>query len=246
MVFEKSRPVTIKKNIQILKHLIRFLHAKGEIDDDFSEKIPYPRIYRKSDIPSVWSKEELKRIFDVIDTNSAIGKRNIVILLLASHLGLRGSDIRSLKLSDIDWENDTVNFIQSKTQLPVSLPLTAEVGEAIIEYLRYGRPKCNCEELILHHNPPFEPFESNTAFNNLIIRSANKAGIKFTPERKHGLHSLRHTFASDLLANDVPPSTIAGLLGHVSTDYVSVYLKTQDEMLRECSLDIEEVIARGR
>jgi len=245
-IFQKSSPITIKKNIQILKHLIRFLFDNGEIASDFSEKIPYPRIYRKSNIPSVWPEDELKRIFDVIDTNSAIGKRNRVILLLASRLGLRGSDIRNLKLSDIDWENDTVCFIQSKTKQPITLPLVADVGEAIIDYLRYGRPDCNSKELVLRHNLPFEPFESNTGFNNIIIRYARKAGVKFTSERKHGLHSLRHTFANDLLAHNVSPSIIAGLLGHTSSESVSIYLKAQDEMLRECSLDIEGVIACGR
>lgn len=244
-VFQESKPVTVKKNVQVLKHLVRFLHEKRVIAFDFSEQIPCPRIYRKSNIPSVWPADDLARIFSVIDLDTPIGKRNKIILLLASRLGLRGSDIRSLRLSDIDWENDAINFIQSKTLVPITLPLLPEVGEAIIDYLRYGRPVSKSREIILRHNAPFEPFESNTGFNNIIIRCANKAGVKLTSERKHGLHSLRHTLASDLLAYNVPPSTIAGLLGHTSSENVSIYLKTQDDALRECSLDIGEVVDNG-
>jgi len=245
-VFREHKPITMKKNIQVLKHLVRFLYESGEITTDFSENIPYPRIYRKSGIPSVWPTEDLERIMNAIDLNSAIGKRNKVILLLASRLGLRGSDIRNLKFSDIDWDNDTISFIQSKTKEPITLPLIPEVGEAIIEYLRYGRPKSKREEIILGHNAPYEPFKSNTGFNNIIIRYANKAGVKLTSERKHGIHSLRHTFASALLKQNVTPTIIAGLLGHTSSENVSVYLKAQDEALRECCLNIEEVIASGR
>ncbi len=117
--------------------------------------------------------------------------------------------------------------------------------QPIVEYLRYGRPPSNRTELILRHNAPFVPFASNAALNHIIARRAQKAGVKLTCERKHGVHSLRHTFASGLLEQNVPATTIAGLLGHTSSATVSVYLKTQDETLRECALSMGEVLSDG-
>ena len=243
--FYEFSPKTIKCYIFGLKLFLRFLFEESLIKSNLSELVPYPRIYRKSDIPSVWARDDLKRIFDIIDTNSPIGKRNMVILLLASKLGMRGGDIRQLKLSDIDWDSDKIHYVQHKTMEPNILPLLPEVGEAIVEYLRYGRPSSNRPELILRHNAPFEPFNDNSGLNNMIIRYAQKAGVTLRSERKHGIHSLRHTFASGLLEQNVSPTTIAGLLGHVSSDTVTVYLKTQDEALRECALCMSEVIVDG-
>ena len=235
--------VTIKSNLMVLKLLLKFLYESGAVSSDLSDKLPSIRTYCKSNIPSVWPKEDLSRIFAVVDTGSAIGKRNKVILLLASRLGIRGCDIRALKLSNFDWERDEIRFIQSKTQVSITLPLLPEIGEAVIEYLRYGRPPTSCSELIVRHNAPFEPFVSNCAMNSIITFYARKAGVKLGGERKHGIHSLRHTFASELLERNTPPSTIAVLLGHNSSNSVSVYLKTHEEALRECALDLSEVIA---
>ena len=243
--FYEFHPQTIKGYITALKHILRFLHEQEIVTDDLSGKLPHAKVYRKSNIPSVWPKDDLTRIINAIDTNGAAGKRDKVILLLASRLGLRGCDIRTLKISDIDWDFDEIRIIQSKTQAPVILPLLSEIGEAIVEYLRYGRPPCNRQELILRHNAPFEPFESNTSFNGIIARYAQKADVTLPQNRKHGIHSLRHTFASALLEQKVTPSIISGLLGHTSSESVSVYLKTQDELLRECALNINEVIAHG-
>jgi integrase len=225
--------------------LVIYLFERGVIPHDLSKVIPSVRIYRKSTIPSVWPSEDLERVIKTIDRNSPIGKRDYVMFLLATRLGIRGCDIRTLKISDIDWDCDEIHFVQSKTQSAITLPLFPELGEAIVDYLRYGRPKSSCNELLLRHNPPFDPFPSNCGLNNIILRCMKRAGVDIPKNRKHGVHSLRHTFASDLLAQGVSFEKIADLLGHNNFDNVFVYLKTQNDALRECSLNLSEVTQIG-
>ena len=109
-------------------------------------------------IPSVWDHELVVRLLGAVDRSSAKGKRDYAILLLACRLGLRAGDIRTLKLDQLHWEDSPIEITQSKTGTPLSLPLTDEVGEALIDYLRSGRPQTAHREVFLKVNPPFDPF----------------------------------------------------------------------------------------
>lgn len=240
--FEYSSKTT-KSYVTTLKQLMNSLHMQGVVSEDFSSKLDSVRVYQKSDIPSVWDRKELQLILNAVNRNNPIGKRDYLVLLLASQLGIRGCDIRSLNISDFDWDRDEIRFIQQKTETELVLPLLPEVGEAVIEYLRYGRPASKRNELIVSHNAPFMTFADNSALNAIIVRHARKAGVTLSKSRHHGIHSLRHTFASELLENNIPPVTIAGLLGHNNSATVSEYLKVQTEMLRECALNLGEEIA---
>src|SRR5216117_1428160 len=95
---------------------------------------------------------------EAVDRSSAKGKRDYAILLLACRLGLRVGDIRTLKLDQLHWEDSTIEVTQSKTGVPLTLPLTTEVGEALIDYLKSGRPQSAHREVFLKVKPPFDPF----------------------------------------------------------------------------------------
>ncbi|QSO48603.1 tyrosine-type recombinase/integrase [Alicyclobacillus mengziensis] len=122
----------------------------------------------------------------------------------------------------------------------MSLPLTTEVGWAVIDYLRYGRPKIDSPYVFLKHMAPFGPFSEGDHLNQLIKRYMELAHLP-TLKKRRGMHSLRHTMASVLLEKDTPLSTISDILGHVDTDSTAVYLKVDVNKLRDCSLDIDEV-----
>lgn len=232
---------TVEQNICSLRTFFRFLLNAGIIQTDFASKTPMVQARKQTRIPSVWTEDELKKLIAAIDRGSPKGKRDYAIILMACCLGLRCKDIKNLKMEHFHWEEKKLVFTQSKTRQPLSLPLTPEVGWAVIDYLKYGRPKINSPYLFVKHMAPFGPFSESDHLNQLIKRYMELAHLP-TLKKKRGMHSLRHTMASMLLEKDTPLSTISDILGHVDTNSTAVYLKVDIKKLKECSLDFEEVI----
>jgi integrase len=130
---------------------------RGILQKDLSAALPQIRVPRDAKIPSVWEQELIVRLLEAVDRSSTKGKRDYVILLLACRLGLRAGDIRTLKLDQLHWEDSTIEITQSKTGTALRLPLTGEVGDALIDYLKSGRPQTTHREIFLKVNPPFDP-----------------------------------------------------------------------------------------
>lgn len=230
---------TIRHNTGCIRIFLRFLLEIGEIQTDFAAKIPLIQVRQQTRIPSVWTKDELQKMIAAIDRGSPLGKRNYAIILLACCLGIRVSDIKNLKKENFHWEEKKLIFTQSKTKTPLSLPLTPEVGWAVIDYLKYGRPNINSPYLFVKHLAPFGPFSEGANLHGLIERYMKLAHLPKL-NKKRGMHSLRHTMASQLLEKDTPLSTISGLLGHLDTNSTAVYLKVGMQKLKECALSFEE------
>ncbi|WP_449354697.1 site-specific integrase [Virgibacillus natechei] len=231
---------TVEQVICSIRAFFRFLLEVGETDKDFASKTPMVQARKQTRIPSVWTKDELEKLIAVIDKGSPKGKRDYAIILMASVLGLRCTDIKNLKMEHFRWEEKQLVFTQSKTREPLSLPLTPEVGWAVIDYLKYGRPNIESPYLFVKHMAPFGPFSEADHLNQLISRYMEQARIPKSKKRR-GMHSLRHTMASMLLEKETPLSTISDILGHVDTNSTAVYLKTDIEKLKECALDFDEV-----
>ena len=153
---------------------------------------------------------------------------------------MRCTDIKQLKMDNFHWEERNLVFIQSKTKTPLSLPLTPEVGWAVIDYLKYGRPKIDSPYLFVRHMAPFGPFSEDDHLNQLIKGYMELAHLP-TLKKRRGMHSLRHTMASMLLEKDTPLSIISDILGHTDVDSTAVYLKVDMKKLKECPLTFEEV-----
>jgi integrase/recombinase XerD len=232
---------TVEQNICSLRAFFRFLLETGELQTDFAAKMPMVQARKQTRIPSVWTADELRKLIAAIDKGSPKGKRDYAIILLACCLGMRCTDIKHLKMEHFRWEEKKLVFIQSKTKDPLSLPLTPEVGWAVIDYLKYGRPKIDSPYIFVRHMAPFGPFSEDDHLNQLIKRYMELAHLP-TLKKRRGMHSLRHTMASMLLEKDTPLSTISDILGHVDTDSTAVYLKVDINKLKECSLDFEEVM----
>jgi len=152
---------------------------------------------------------------------------------------MRCKDIKQLKMENFHWEEKNLIFIQSKTKDPLSLPLTAEVGWAVIDYLQHGRPKIDSPYLFVKHMAPFGPFSHGNHLAQIIKTYMELAHLP-TLKKRRGMHSLRHTMASMLLEQDTPLPIISDILGHVDTDSTAVYLKVDMRKLKECALDFEE------
>jgi site-specific recombinase XerD len=237
----RLRPKTISRILSDVRSFLKFLHLQGIVQRDLSVVLPTIRVTPDAAIPSAWDPELLAKLLKVVDRSSPKGKRDYAILLLACRLGLRLGDIRTLRLENLNWEAATIELVQAKTGAPLQLPLTEEVGKALIDYLRAARPQTDRREVFLKLNPPFAPFSENNHLHQLVTHWRKLAGITFRSKRHHGLHSLRHTLATELLRADTPFHIISEILGHATTASTLIYAKADVEALRSAALDTEEV-----
>jgi site-specific recombinase XerD len=235
------KPHTVSRLVSDIRSFLRFLTLRGVLQKDLSAELPTIRVPRDAGIPSVWDRELIIKLFGAIDRSSAKGKRDYAMVLLACRLGLRAGDIRTLKLDHLHWEDSRIEITQSKTTTPLSLPLTEEVGEALIDYLRSGRPKTANREVFLKLNPPFDPFGRTNNLYDVVTYWRRLAGITFRRPQRRGIHSLRHSLATRLLEQGTPFPTIADILGHTSLESTRIYAKVDVEALRSVALDTEEV-----
>ncbi|MFP3559392.1 site-specific integrase [Paraburkholderia sp. SIMBA_049] len=232
---------SVSRIVSDVRGFLRFLLLQGLLQRDLSHVLPVVHVPRDATIPSVWPPELVTRLLEVVDRTSPKGKRDYAILLLACRLGLRVSDIRSLSLDDLKWETATIEIKQSKTLAPLCLPLTEEVGEALIDYLRLGRPQSGHREVFLTLNAPFQPFCEASNLHHIVKHWKTLAGIRFRTPQRHGLHSLRHTLATRLLHEQTPFQVISDILGHATTASTLIYAKTDVETLRTAALNTEEM-----
>ena len=231
-----------------LADFLRHLHETGHIREDLAGRLPpqrYPR--RGQTAPHPWTAKEVRLVLDQIDRQSAIGKRDYAMILLTARLGLRVGDLRRLELGWFDWRARTLALTQHKTGLPLRLPLPGDVGWAVIDYIRHGRPEAGCPQVFVKHRYPFTAFGSSSSAGCRLGYYARRAGIVFPAGRSHGLHSLRGALAVAMLQADTPPPVVTAVLGHAAaTTTAAHYLRLDTEHLRRCALDVEDVLGAGQ
>jgi integrase len=154
---------------------------------------------------------------------------------------MRAGDVRTLTLDAIHWPTSRITFAQQKTGTCIDLPMSDEIAQALIDYLRHGRAATARREVFLRGHAPFEPFGTNNNLHGVVTRYRRLAGIVLKPKTRRGLHSLRHTLATRLLARGVPLETIGTVLGHHSLDVTRRYTKVDLDGLRAAALELPEV-----
>lgn len=233
--------VTIKHLHKSLRAYFRFLYKYEHLPIDYSGYVPRVQATENANIPMIWTSEDVEKLLASIDLSSPVGRRNYAIFLLVAELGIRACDINALKGSDIDWDKKTIHFDQEKTGNLNVLPLSDRAGWAIIDYVRYARPKIESPYVFLTCNAPYTQL-GPTAAVNALKQQMQFAGIKpSTPGAKTGIHSLRHSLARKLLDKNVPLEDIADIMGHAEVVSSSPYLKIDVEGLRGCALSLKEV-----
>ena len=228
---------SVEQQLCGLRCFLRFLIQEGLLVAPLLEAVPTVKVRKQNRIPSVWTPENVEKLIKAIDRGNPAGKRDYAIILLAARLGIRTMDIKHLKLTDLNWTDSQLELHSSKTGAVVQLPLLPDVGWAIIEYLKNGRPKVDSPYVFLRHLAPLVPFSDEDRLHQIIIKYMRIARIPISPHKRKGMHSLRHTLASRLLAENTPLPVISDILGHASTDSTAVYLKVDTQQLRECALD---------
>jgi len=232
---------SISNVISGLKNYMNFLYQNCFIPEDISRLLPKVRIIRNSFIPSAWKTKDVKKLLESIDRGNPTGKRDYAILLTVVRLGLRVSDIRSLRLSNLNWNLKNISIIMQKTKQTLELPILEDVGWAIIDYLKNGRPETSSDILFIRHRAPYDAFSHNDCLQHSLHRYMVKAGIEIPRDRACGLHSLRSTLARAMLDNNTPLPVISEVLGHQNIQTTSIYLKIDMEGLRKCVIDPDEV-----
>ncbi|WP_057940594.1 site-specific integrase [Algoriphagus resistens] len=231
----------IATTISRLRNYLNFLYQEGIIEQELCKCLPRMKISRNPFIPSVWKQTDVKMLLESVDRQNPKGKRDYAILLLVARLGLRVGDIRALKLSDLNWNRKLISIVMQKTKQQLELPLLEDVGWAIIDYLKNGRPETNATSLFIRHKAPYDGFSDYNCMHKMLTRHMVIAKIEGMQDQKHGLHSLRSTLALTLLENGTPLPIISEALGHQSVQTTRFYLKIDMNGLRNCVIDPEEV-----
>ena len=169
-----------------------------------------------------FSAEEVERVLAACDAESEYGMRERAIVLLLSRLGLRAGEVIRMRIDDIDWTRGCVLVRAGKTHRERSLPLSQEVGDALVLYLRQSRPSGAHRELFLRWHPPFRPLCRSGSICTLVQKLLKRAGISV---HRPGAHVFRHTLATGMAINGVKFKTIADLLGHGSLASTEIYAK---------------------
>jgi integrase/recombinase XerD len=240
------RRKTIAAMRSCLADFLGFLAAAGRTPRSLADRLPPHRHVRHESEPHLWTAEEIRRTLAGIDRQSATGKRDYAMILTTARLGLRISDLRRLELGDLDWRAKQITIIQHKTGRPLSLPLLDDVGWAIIDYVRDGRPETACPKVFVKHRHPFDAFGCASSVASRLSRHAARAGITFPPGQVCGMHSLRGALAVAMIGDGTPMPVVSAVLGHASSDTTQAYyLRFDVERLRGCALDVEDVIERA-
>src|ERR1017187_2961612 len=228
---------TVEQKLCAVRSFLRFAAAAGLVDAAVLDAVPAVRSSKQARVPSVQDPGDLARILEAIDRSNPCGKRDYAIILLITRLGLRGVDVKRLEFAGFDWPGNRLCVVQGKTGHRVQLPLLKEVGWAVIDYIRHGRPACGCPQVFLRHLAPIGPFSDQDHLHQILVKHARVAHVRVSEKRRHGMHSLRHTLATRLMEDGTPVEQIADILGHQSVQSTGVYLKSSLGLLAKCALD---------
>jgi site-specific recombinase XerD len=239
-VLSYSTKATIHCTLCSLRGLLRHLQQERILNVDLSYLVPKDNYRKEAKLPTTYTEEEIERMLSAVDRGNPKGKRDYAMLLLACRLGLRASDICGLTFENLLWQQNIIVLTQEKTKKRIELPLLAEVGNAIIDYLKYGRFGSQLPYIFLHAGHEKRRLQEPT-LHSIVSLYLKRAGVKNVEKKKHGPHALRHSLAGLLLQKKTPLPVISEILGHGSTESTKTYLRIDMEQLRQCALEVPPV-----
>ena len=215
-----------------LRAFSRYLLYRGHTNIDLAAAVPSVRTWRFSVLPEHLSGEEVQQVLDSCDKCSAMGRRDYAVLMLLARLGLRANEIAMLKLNDINWHSGTV-MVRGKGRRRASMPLLADVGAALVDYLEHGRPQTDSRQVFVRLLAPHSGFASSAGIS-MIARSAMvRSGLDI---HRKGTHIFRHSLASELLRAGASLAEIGEVLRHQDHDTTRIYAKVDVDALRKLGL----------
>jgi len=239
-VYRGYQRCTISRICNTLRGFLLFSFQAGSSVADKSLCVPQVQRKRCGNLPSVFTEEEIRRILAQVDRANPRGKRDYAILLLAVRYGIRGGDIRSLKLTDLNFEQRRISFVQGKTGNMIVFDMLEDIGWALIDYLKNGRSKAANNHVFLTLKAPYQEFAQEDSLWNIMAKYVDAAEIS-TENRHKGIHSLRHSLASRLLEQGNSLPVISQVLGHSELNSTMTYTKIDIAQLALCALEVPNV-----
>jgi integrase/recombinase XerD len=227
-----------KRCVTAVRAFLRFLIADGRCAAGLDAAIPAFAHWRLSTLPRYLQSDDVERVIASCDATTPVGARDRAILLLLARLGLRAGDIFRLRLSDIDWKEASI-CVAGKGRRQSTLPLTQEIGDAIVAYIKDGRPQTDSTAMFIRSRAPFRALASHCAISMIVIQAMRRAGV--TCPSRGAAHVLRHSVASSMLRNGASLQEIAAVLRHRSIATTEIYAKIDVVALREIAQPWPEV-----
>jgi site-specific recombinase XerD len=222
-----------------LRTFFRYCHREGYIRLLLDEAVPTLRTYKLSRVPRGIEETQAQTVLDCIDRRTPAGSRDYAILSILHTYGVRGCQVRALRLEDIDWSKDLILFRSAKNGKNSLLPLTEEVGGSILDYLHKGRPASNTQELFLTCRAPFHPITNSGTLSAVVKHHIRAAGVDIQAE---GAHIFRHAFATRKVAQGHSFKAVADVLGHRYLPTTYMYTKVDFNLLSRAALEWPEEV----
>ncbi len=222
--------------VTALRSFLRFLMQRGLLATDLAAAVPGVAGWRLANLPKALPAEQVERLLASCDRGKPAGRRDYAVLMLLARLGLRGGEVAAMTLDDLDWECGEI-VVHGKGQRLARLPLPADVGTALVDYLRQDRPACSTRRVFVRTRAPRRGFISPSSICCIVRRALGRAGL--VPEFK-GAHLLRHSLATDLLRRGASLVEIGQLLRHSQPNTTQIYAKVDIVALRAIGLPWQE------
>ena len=221
-----------------MRSFLRYLRLRGDVVIDLAAAVPTVPNWSMTAIPRAIAPDDLRAVLDGCRRDTVVGGRDYAIVLLLARLGLRAGEIVFLSLDSVDWDRGCLTVIGSKGGQHAELPLPADVGSAIAEYLRRGRPHSDCRRLFLRVNAPIGGLGSQTSIGSIVGAAIARAGVN---PPHHGAHQFRHALACEMLRHGASLTEVGSLLRHQHQKTTAIYAKVDFSALRALSLAWPEV-----
>ncbi|HNZ50289.1 MAG TPA: tyrosine recombinase XerC [Bacilli bacterium] len=224
------RPRSVARKMSSLRSFYKFMQAEGIVDDNIFSEIPSPKLDKI--LPKQLYPQEIQALFAAIDEKTALGKRNYALLELLYGTGIRVSECCNLKISDLDFHNQSL-IVMGKGSKERYVPFHENVKKAVVDYLQFARPellkraKTPPTDILFvnYHGGPLRPRGVRVILDELALVASESMNI--SP------HKLRHSFATHLLDNGVDLRSVQELLGHVHLSTTQIYTHVSKEKLQE-------------
>ena len=217
-----------------LRTFFRFARHQGYVRQPLDRAVPTLRTYKLAGVPCGLTEEQAQAVLRSIDRNTCAGRRDYALLHLLHAYGVRGAQVRALRLEDIDWGQDQIFFKACKHGKDVRVPMTREVGLSLLDYLQNARPACSCPQVFLTSRAPYRPLLSARRLSAIVRGHVHAAGIDLP---RVGAHSFRHGFATRMVQQGHSLKAIADVLGHRLLSTTFLYTKVDVQALKQVALE---------
>ncbi len=238
--YSEERGRASRRSMQAaLRTFLRFCFHEGYISQRLDHAVPTLRTYKLARVPRGLTEAQAQAVLESVDRTSDVGRRDYAILKLLHTYGVRGGQIRALRLDDIHWSQDRILFKATKGGKESLLPLTADVGESLLAYLRSGRPHSASCEVFLTCRAPYRRMAGSSTLSAIVSTHIRTAGLDIA---NNGAHVFRHGFATRMVADGHPLKAVADVLGHRYLSTTFIYTKVDFNALSQVPLEWPEEV----